>query len=255
LDIGFILFKFALCSQWAVYVIWVLRIQTQHIERLKQHFASTKGLELRWVVLLAVVLGFYVAQSLAGEVLSVLGVRDPIGPSIDVFLVLIVVVALTVWSLRPAPELEKATTVLNHSQPSTSKKYQKSALGEQQAERIANKLVRAMEVDKLYRDPNLTLSTLARHIGVSSNYASQTLNQKIGQSFFEFVNMWRIKAAIPLLNRGESSVLEIAFEVGFNSRSSFYSAFKRETGMTPTVYKTAQVSVASENTLSHRIGA
>lgn len=255
LRIGFLLFNFALFVQWAVYVIWVIRLQTLHIERLKQHFASTNGLELRWVAVLAIVLGFYVAQSLAGEILVALDFRDPVGQAFDLVLVLIIVLTLAVWSLRPAPALEEATTLLNDAKLSTIKKYQKSALGDHQADRIARKLLHAMEVDQLYRDPNLTLSTLARHVGVSLNYASQTLNQKIGQSFFEFVSAWRVKAAMPLIKNGEATVLAIALEVGFNSRSSFYSAFKRATGMTPTAYKTAQNAMADTNTSTKEISA
>ena len=99
-----------------------------------------------------------------------------------------------------------------------------------------------MHSDRLYRDPNLTLSALSKHVGVSSNYVSQTLNERVGQSFFEFVNGWRVDEAIPLLRGGDDTVLAIAFEVGFNSRSSFYTAFKKKTGLTPSAYKMQQAA-------------
>ncbi|MFG5380594.1 helix-turn-helix domain-containing protein [Yoonia sp. R2-816] len=240
LHYGFTLLTVALVLQWAGYVIWIARTQAQHIAHLKQHFASTEGLELRWVAILAFAMGSYILQTMAGEILILLGGQDPIGPLPDSFLVLIIVAALALWGLRPSPELEHATKTLDEATDQPGKKYEKSALGAAQSERIARKLQRAMQQDRLYRDTNLTLSTLSAHVGVSLNYVSQTLNENLGQSFFEFVNGWRVKEAIPLVEAGETTVLAIAYEVGFNSRSSFYSAFKRATGMTPTAYKNAK---------------
>jgi YesN/AraC family two-component response regulator len=94
-----------------------------------------------------------------------------------------------------------------------------------------------MEVDNLHRDANLSLWALARHIGASSNYISQTLNEVIGESFFDFVNSYRIAEAKILLTTTNDSVLNITYDVGFNARSSFYNAFKRQTGQTPTTYR------------------
>ncbi|MFK7882181.1 helix-turn-helix domain-containing protein [Roseobacter sp.] len=233
----FTILTVVLVLQWVVYVIWIARTQALHIVRLKQHFASTEGMELRWIAVLAVAMGFYILQSMFGEALIMMGEQDPIGPRLDSMLVLIIVVALALWGLRPSPELDLAQAALEKVTEHPDKKYEKSALGEDQADRIARKLLRAMQQDLLYRDPNLTLSGLSGHIGVSLNYVSQTLNQNLGQSFFEFINEWRVKEAVPLVEAGKTTVLAIAYEVGFNSRSSFYSAFKRVTGMTPTAYK------------------
>jgi len=234
---GFMFLSVALAVQWAVYLVWVVYTQAKHVERLKQYYAGTEGMELRWVSILACALGIYVLQHLIGQIMTLQGGQDLVGPLFDSFLVLVVVVALALWSLRPSPDLEKATRTLAEIERPKEKKYEKSALDAAQSDRIARKLVRAMEQDGLYRDPNLTLGMLAQHVGVSLNYVSQTLNQNLGQSFFEFVNSWRIKEAMPLVAKGEATILAIAYEVGFNSRSSFYSAFKRETGQTPTSYK------------------
>ncbi|MEO0976874.1 MAG: helix-turn-helix transcriptional regulator [Pseudomonadota bacterium] len=237
---GFMFLSIALAVQWVVYVVWVLYMQAKHVERLKQYYASTEGMELRWVSILACALGIYVLQHLVGQVMILQRGQDLVGPLFDSFLVLVVVMALALWSLRPSPDLEKATRALAEIEPPKDKKYEKSALNAAQADRIARKLVRAMEQDCLYRDPNLTLGLLAQHVGVSLNHVSQTLNQHLGQSFFEFVNSWRIKEAMPLVAKGDATILAIAYEVGFNSRSAFYSAFKRETGQTPTSFKSAK---------------
>lgn len=248
LHYGFTVLTGVLLIQWAVYVVWIIRLQARHIAQLKQHFASTEGLELRWIVILAFAMGSYVVQTVAGEILVLLGFRDPIGPLLDSFLVLMIVASLALWALRPSPELQHATEALGEAAEHQGKKYIKSALGADQSERIARKLLRAMQEDHLYRDPNLTLHSLSGHVGVSLNYASQTLNEYLGQSFFEFVNDWRVKEAIPLIEADRTTVLAIAYEVGFNSRSSFYSAFKRSTGMTPTAFKAAKKASRERNT-------
>ncbi|WP_164881449.1 AraC family transcriptional regulator [Pseudoalteromonas sp. R3] len=120
---------------------------------------------------------------------------------------------------------------------STSAKYQHSALSDEQANRIARKIHNAVVTEKLYLEPDLTLYKLAEYLKVSANYVSQTLNQTLGQSFFDYVNKARIDAATELLRANDKTVLDIAMAVGFNARSSFYKAFKTHTGMTPGEYK------------------
>ena len=67
------------------------------------------------------------------------------------------------------------------------------------------------------------------------NHLSQTLNETLNENFFDHVNGWRVRDAdFEQLTTTDQSILTIAYAVGFNSRSQFYKAFKRETGMTPT---------------------
>lgn len=94
-----------------------------------------------------------------------------------------------------------------------------------------------MSEDRPYLEPELPLFELARRIGVPSNYLSQTLNEHLGESFFDSINRWRVEAALPMLRAGERSVLDTALEVGFNSRSTFYKAFRKVTGHTPCAYR------------------
>ena len=119
----------------------------------------------------------------------------------------------------------------------SAKKYQRSALGSEQSDRIAAKINRVMETDKLYLDANLSLQKLASYLAISPNYISQTLNETLSINFFDFVNQWRIEAAKPKIIANQDTVLNIALDVGFNARSSFYKAFKQETGQTPSEFR------------------
>tara|TARA_R110002050_G_scaffold134002_3_gene256532 strand:+ start:830 stop:2008 length:1179 start_codon:yes stop_codon:yes gene_type:complete len=126
-------------------------------------------------------------------------------------------------------------------------KYQRSALDTEQACRIADKINNIMSKDKLYLDSNLSLQKLANHLAISPNYISQTLNETLCTNFFDFINKWRIEAAKPKILANQETVLNVALEVGFNARSSFYKAFKQETGQTPSEFRKQYVS-ALKNT-------
>ncbi|KAB2844021.1 MAG: AraC family transcriptional regulator, partial [Melioribacteraceae bacterium] len=83
-----------------------------------------------------------------------------------------------------------------------------------------------------------TIRELAENLNIHPNHLSQIINEKLGQNFFDFINSYRIKEAEKLLlKNGKKTILEIAFEVGFNSKSTFNAAFKKHTGVTPTAYK------------------
>lgn len=120
---------------------------------------------------------------------------------------------------------------------SSPMKYQRSALDNEQSNRIADKINNIMSKEALYLDSNLSLQKLANHSAISPNYISQTLNETLCTNFFDFINKWRIEAAKPKILANQNSVLTIALEVGFNARSSFYKAFKQETGQTPSEFR------------------
>lgn len=243
--IGLALLEFMIYLQWLIYVAWFFHEQRQHLTRVKQYFASTEGLEMRWLIILATALGVYSLLCLGNFFLGLFGKVSPIDRALDGSLMLIIVIVLALWGLRPSIEFKEASQALAGSTEDRPSKYVKSALAPDHASRIARKLIAAMQKDRLYRDPNLTLGAVSKHIGVTTNYVSQTLNEHMRQTFFEFVNSWRVDEAIPLLEHSDQTVLAIAYEVGFNSRSSFYTAFKKKTDLTPSAYKTKQATARS----------
>ncbi len=119
------------------------------------------------------------------------------------------------------------------------KKYQNTNLPQEKKEQIINELLRQMEVEKIYTDSSLTLTLLAKKIGISVLYLSQIINEEFKVGFSEFVNTYRIKEAEGLLfkTRDEYTVQQIMYEVGFNSKSAFNNAFRKYCGCTPTEIK------------------
>jgi len=98
-----------------------------------------------------------------------------------------------------------------------------------------------MEKEKPYRDSSLSLKTVADGIGVPSYLLSKILNQHINQNFYNFVNSYRIKELMELLKDPELTkqytILAIAFDAGFKTKSTFNTLFKKTTGMTPSEYR------------------
>lgn len=106
------------------------------------------------------------------------------------------------------------------------------------------KLRHAMEVDKLYLDPELTVSKVAAHVGISSKTISSLLNQHVEKSFNDFVNGYRVQQVQEKLiaqSHENLTIYGIALEAGFNSQATFQRAFKNIAGMSPREYINQQL--------------
>ena len=97
-----------------------------------------------------------------------------------------------------------------------------------------------METRRPWLDPDLTLEQLALQLKFRPKLLSQAINDGLGQNFFEFINTYRIGEAKRLLTNPADkkvTVLEVLYQVGFNSKSSFNTVFKKQTGLTPSEFK------------------
>ncbi len=118
-------------------------------------------------------------------------------------------------------------------------KYKKSRLPDYIAQKYYKKLVDILENKKLYKKMNLSLPELANIIGIPRNHLSYVINEYAKTSFYNLINMYRVEEAKGLLinNKGKINILDIAFEAGFNSKSTFNNVFKKYTGKTPSEFK------------------
>ncbi|UNY99773.1 helix-turn-helix domain-containing protein [Zhouia spongiae] len=105
---------------------------------------------------------------------------------------------------------------------------------EQTLEQLSNYMVS----NKPYLDSELSLQKLALLINIPEKQLSKLINQHMGKHFFDYINAFRINEAKVLLKENpDLTVLEVLYAVGFNSKSSFYTAFKKQTSQTPTAYR------------------
>ena len=109
-----------------------------------------------------------------------------------------------------------------------------------ESEKTAKIVMQYMENEKPYLNPELTLDQLARQLSMKSRTLSNVINEQLGQSFYDLINRHRIEEASRLLTNPKDkkiTILEVLYEVGFNSKSSFNTLFKKYTGLTPSDFK------------------
>lgn len=102
------------------------------------------------------------------------------------------------------------------------------------------RIVRAMEADELYMDPDITIENLAKRVSLPERTVSRILNQHFGNNFFEYINRYRIEKAKKLLSQPEYqdwTILRVLSESGFTSKSTFNAIFKKQVGHTPSQYR------------------
>ncbi|MCL1665603.1 helix-turn-helix domain-containing protein [Elizabethkingia ursingii] len=115
-------------------------------------------------------------------------------------------------------------------------KYQKTFAGEDAIQDIYKKLTYQMEHEKLYKDPELNLNHVAALLGIQPNILSQTINSVENKNFYDYINRQRIeefKRIVVLPENQKFTILSLAFESGFNSKTSFNRNFKKYMDSSP----------------------
>ncbi|MDX1284379.1 MAG: helix-turn-helix domain-containing protein, partial [Draconibacterium sp.] len=118
--------------------------------------------------------------------------------------------------------------------------YEKSGLEEEEAVGIMKKMNSWMEKEKPYVDGNLSLADFAEKFEIPGYILSEVLNRLLKQNFYEYVNNYRIEEFKRLVQDPKNKnikLLNIAFDVGFNSKTTFNTSFKKFTGKTPSEYR------------------
>jgi AraC-like DNA-binding protein len=242
---GLVITTFLMVLGWVLqagfYVHAVFRRLHDYRAQLRELFASTEAQEGRWILWLLLAVGGVWLFTAGTLLYDNLVASVPTEAVISNLVVLIMIWSVAIWGLRQKPGFEELYQSNDETQEVlksiTDNKYQRSALNEQLTDSIVSKLNHAMEHDRLFLDASLSLPKLAKHISRSAYHISQTLNETLGMNFFDYVNRYRVNAAKQQLQNTDDTVLDIAMDVGFNAKSSFYTAFKKDTGITPNQYR------------------
>jgi len=124
-------------------------------------------------------------------------------------------------------------------------KYEKNILSEIRIKEITQKTSNCIDKEKPYLNSELRLNDFSKLIGEHPNNVSQVLNDVFQKNFYDFINYFRIEDAKKLLKSNDFksyTITAIGFEIGFNSKSTFYSAFKKNTGVTPAQFQKTEVA-------------
>jgi len=245
------LFRVLLLIQAMGYLLASWLALRRYARKIEGYFSDLARIDLRW--LMAMVLAHtavwsivIVSRSLeaagfARATLQGLEQAIQVGSALVIFLTGYV----SLWQ----PALFEKAQAAQAAEPTRRPlpKYQRNRLDDEEAAALGRKIIARMSDGKLYRDGALTLQTLADAVEATPHMLSQVLNLHLHKSFFVFVNSYRTEELMMALadpRQGRRGVLELALEVGFNSKSTLNSFFKRYTGLTPSEFR-AQRSAAS----------
>jgi len=208
------------------YVSWSAVLLRRHEVRVRNQFSDVEKIDLRWLRMLTYGLGVI-------WLLVIIFRSDPLtfsGVVVFVFLI-------GFFGVRQGE-------IFGHgmSQPESDeekKKYPKSGLTEEAATKLHQALMQLMTESAIYKKAELSIDDLSAKLGVHPNYLSQVINQRENKNFYDFVNTYRIeefKRLIAMPRNQHLTLISVAFDCGFNSKSSFNRYFKKATGQTPSEY-------------------
>lgn len=253
--------------QMAVYLALSLRLLAKHSARIKENFSAVEAINLAWLrkvlvvfCLLAMMYAFvfifsglfgvyqwaqYLLHLLVALTIYGMGFKGLAQPEIFSGMRSTGQARGIITPLTVDEKTDSHQAAPDHDSHRQAGKYKKSSLTDGQAGIIRKQLLDLMEKEKPYLQMGLTLNELSSMMAVSPHHLSQVINEKLNQSFFDFVNGYRVGEAKRLLVSPQSShltILGIAMDAGFSSKSSFYTAFKKTAGVTPSAFKTQSLS-------------
>jgi AraC-like DNA-binding protein len=243
--------------QAVIYIGLVIQIIQKHQQRLELNFSYTEKINLRWLKIISVCLSvIYALKFLA--VLAVYFSEDSLlfkTNGISDLAVITFVYVIAFYGLKQPDIFAKWNTNSNSNSPEIlvenqiqtktddviiTSKYKDSNLSVEESQQVLVDLRNYMENQKPYLQNQLTIKDVAEAIQVPEKYVSQVINEALGLNFFNFINEYRVnevKKRIVSPEYNHLSLLGIALDCGFNSKSSFNGVFKKQTGETPSSYK------------------
>ena len=259
--------------QFGTYCYLVLRQIQQHNLSLERHFSFTEQMNLRWLrtltYLCVLFLLLFLVFNRARLVLFGHYEITALSPNTPFLFLVVAIYGIGIAALYQPPirtgasrervsdagaadvpekdrdsasQMEEAPVARDDDTPTKPApgKYARSSIKLEDAQRYKIRLMETMQERKLYLDCDLTLRELAEEAGLSYHQTSQVINGQMNQRFFSFVNNYRIALAKEMLadpKTNKMAIVDLAVEVGFKSKSSFYDAFKKVTHITPTQFK------------------
>lgn len=213
-----------------------------HQKRIQTISSNTENISLQWLIKVTSLLFAVIIITVGYELYNLYIHKRHEHVAMDL-LFLVIVYLTSYYSLRqkeiyPLDAVERKELLEIEAEDSTPEE-KKKLLSDSELETLKQKLATLMETEKPYLDGELNLIKLAGLAGISAHQLSYLVNQGFEENFFQFVNGYRVRHAQKLLVEKESrfSLLGIAYESGFNSKTSFNTIFKKMTQQTPSEFR------------------
>ncbi len=226
-----------------LYVALSLALLKKHRVNISNRFSYSEKINLNWLVYLTIGIGAIWLSIIIGNDISTFLL-------VDLFILFIGYFGIKqvgIFTNRAAagrmagadskqPKDQESIVPGLNSGAGEKPKYLKTAVDPELMSKIHQELTLLMQVEKPFKDPELNLETLADRMGVSGNTLSQVINSLEQRNFYDYINGFRVKEfqRIALLpENSKFTLLSLAFEAGFNSKTTFNRNFKKATGLSP----------------------
>lgn len=224
--------------QFFIYLFLSFRLLQAHQHNLRQLTSILQGLRLEWLygLLAAVVVMFVLWINEAAFLIPHINDYAAYGYLLGIYLIGYFLFQQSEVFAFSLPEKQEIQEILETPVVSKNKH---ARLSPDEMAQLKQRLNYILEVDKLFTDSQLNLAKLALDLGISMNDLSYLINEGYGINFFNLINSYRIEEAKRLLISNKYkhlTLLGIAYEVGFTSKSTFNAAFKKYTQQTPSEY-------------------
>jgi AraC-like DNA-binding protein len=216
-------------------VFSVLRL-VEHAKNIKNNFSFIERLNLNWlkyllIIFIALWLTFAIRVFFQSRLIW----------NISAFLSLLTMYIVGYFGYnQPVIFPESMDDTLKALNKEEKKKYASSSLTEKELAEYLKKIRALMNNEKIYLKNDLKIGDVAEKINLPVYYVSQVINEKLSKNFYDFINEYRVdevKKRFADTKYDYLTILAIGFDSGFNSKTAFYSAFKRNTGMIPSAFK------------------
>ena len=207
----------------------------KYLVYLNKNYANVEYADINWLNLLFYGNVFFYAVGILSNFFDFIPEKAIYAVTLFLFMNITGLKAImqnVVFIKRPAENIEKTNneTYVNYGLKST------------EAEKLAQKLQQYMEIEKPYINPELCLNNLSIALDVYPHYITQVLSTVFNQNFYDYINTYRVEEAKKQLKDPKKSnftILSIAFDCGFNSKTAFNRAFKQKTSQTPSEFRSS----------------
>ncbi len=225
--------------QGIVYFAVTVTLIRRNLKRILDLFSAIENISLRWLRNTTVAIGIIWMIVAVFQILRLAGIPifESMSPVIAGVSSIFVFTAGYLGLRQPEVfEALASESVEEH----TIGRYSKSGLSDERKAEILRRLKEHLNTAKPYLNNLLTLKDLADALSISEHNLSEVINTSLGQTFFDMVNTCRVQEVQRRLNdpaHSHFTLTAIAFDSGFNSKSTFNSVFRRITGVTPSEYR------------------
>lgn len=229
------------------YSIATVLLVVRHQRAVRNSYSNTERVNLRWLLWFAGAAAAIWLLALSIDSSATANIRDD---HVSLAIALMIY-SIGYMGLRQ-PEIFRYETTEFPIPPTLENPadpYARSGLVDAEAEKLRVSLIALMETDQPWKDSELTLSQLAERLDTTPHKLSEVLNAQVGQTFYDFVNGYRVREVQRRIKAGEAKklkMLALALDAGFASKSTFNEVFKKHTSLTPSAFQIATAGNGAE---------